>query len=282
MNEAINLLEIAGINFKFFQDKGMGMDRFGELLTTSGMVLNENVKWIIFHGSYDLAYLIKILSNQPLPEEEIAFNELLGLYFPTFYDVRYLIKNFSWLKGSLSKISTDLDIARVGTSHQAGSDSLVTAKVFHKLMSNFDLISDRNKLFGFTYKNAEDYEGYPFNGNYSTYNPYNIQGGGIINKTTNKNMVTPNTVYGYQNLNGFNQFNNFTNGAVSMNNLQNISGMNNLYCNMNGFNSMYPQHLDYNYYGNFYNGNNANNAQVPQKSGTNCMNLISPAGKEKN
>lgn len=120
------------------------------------------MKWITFHGSYDFAYLVKLLSNQNLPEEEIPFNDLISLYFPTFYDVRHLIKNATWIKGSLARIANDLDIRRIGNSHQAGSDSLVTSKVFFKFLRDFgeqvDLTNDRNKLFGFSYKIIEEYD----------------------------------------------------------------------------------------------------------------------------
>ena len=153
---------MAGINFKAFLDYGIDLDHFGELLTTSGLILNENVKWITFHGSYDFAYLVRILSNQFLPEEETPFNDLLSIYFPHFYDVRHLIKNNTWIKGSLTRIANDLDIRIIGNSHQAGSDSLVTSKVFFKLINDFgdqiDMLNSRNKLFGFAYKNIEEFE----------------------------------------------------------------------------------------------------------------------------
>lgn len=91
-----------------------------------------------------------------MPDDENEFNDLISLYFPTFYDVRQLIKNATWMKGSLSRIANDLNIRIVGNSHQAGSDSLVTSKVYFKLLQDFgeqiDLLGDQNKLFGFTYK----------------------------------------------------------------------------------------------------------------------------------
>lgn len=64
-----------------------------------------------------------------------------------------MIKSSNGLRGSLSKISTDLGVQRVGSTHQAGSDSLVTVRVFFKLTNplnmQFNLDYYRNKLFGF-------------------------------------------------------------------------------------------------------------------------------------
>jgi len=204
LHESINLLELAGIDFKKFQERGIDMDHFGEVFTTSGLVLNESIKWITFHGSYDFAYLIKALSNQVLPEDENIFNEMLAIYFCNFYDVRQMIKNVTWLKGSLSRISTDLDIKRIGNTHQAGSDSLVTSKVFFKLLANFndhiDVFSDKNKLFGFSYKNAEDYD-------------WNM--GGFVNNFSNYS-VPPFMIGGMSNINSINNIN-------SMSNLNNLT-----------------------------------------------------------
>lgn len=49
-------------------------------------------------SGYDFGYLIKILSNANLPEEEVDFFEILRLYFPVIYDVKYLMKSCKSLK----------------------------------------------------------------------------------------------------------------------------------------------------------------------------------------
>lgn len=245
--ESINLLEEAGIDFNRFFNEGIDMEYFGELFTTSGLVLNENVKWITFHGSYDFAYLIKILSNQQLPEDENPFNDVLSLYFPVFYDVRQMIKNLTWLKGSLSKISHDLDIKRIGNTHQAGSDSYVTSKVFFKLISNFqdqlDLYGDKNKLFGFSYKNDDEYMN-----NYNNFAHFNNYVPGL-NMNSNKMMGKNNNM------------NNNLNNMMYMQNMQNV-GMpnnNNSFINMNMNPMMYANFNNAGNYNNMYQHNDYNN-----------------------
>lgn len=49
-------------------------------------------------SGYDFGYLIKLLSNANLPEEEVDFFEILRLYFPVIYDVKYLMKSCKSLK----------------------------------------------------------------------------------------------------------------------------------------------------------------------------------------
>ena len=44
---------------------------------TSGVVLNEDVKWVSFHSGYDFGYLLKVLTCTPLPADEDSFFELL-------------------------------------------------------------------------------------------------------------------------------------------------------------------------------------------------------------
>ena len=52
----------------------------------------------VCRSGYDFGYLIKILSNANLPEEEVDFFEILRLYFPVIYDVKYLMKSCKNLK----------------------------------------------------------------------------------------------------------------------------------------------------------------------------------------
>lgn len=51
-----------------------------------------------FFSGYDFGYLIKILTNSNLPEEELDFFEILRLFFPVIYDVKYLMKSCKNLK----------------------------------------------------------------------------------------------------------------------------------------------------------------------------------------
>ena len=54
----------------------------------SGIVLMDNINWLSFHSGYDFGYLLKLLTDQNLPQEENDFFESLRLYFPTVYDVK--------------------------------------------------------------------------------------------------------------------------------------------------------------------------------------------------
>lgn len=40
---------------------------FAEYLEASGFVYNKDVKWVVFHGSSDFAYLLRLVRNMELP-----------------------------------------------------------------------------------------------------------------------------------------------------------------------------------------------------------------------
>lgn len=67
---------------------GIDVQHFGELLTTSGLVLNDEIKWISFHSKYDFGYLLKTLTCTELPMDEGGFIELLQTFFPCIYDIK--------------------------------------------------------------------------------------------------------------------------------------------------------------------------------------------------
>ena len=135
--DSIDLLKTSGIDFGRMEDRGCDVHRFGELLMTSGVVLSDEVHWVTFHSGYDFGYLLKLLTCAPLPPTEAGFFELLNLYFPALYDIKYLMKFCGSLHGGLNKLAETLEVERIGPQHQAGSDSLLTAATFLKLAATF-------------------------------------------------------------------------------------------------------------------------------------------------
>lgn len=105
-SDSIELLQNSGIQFKRHEEEGIEVFEFAELLLTSGVVLNDHVKYLSFHSGYDFGYLLKILTQVDLPTEESEFFDLLRLYFPIIYDVKYLMKSCKDLKGGLQEVSS--------------------------------------------------------------------------------------------------------------------------------------------------------------------------------
>lgn len=134
--DSIEILKQAGIDFATHEEKGIEVARFGELLVPSGLVLGDNIKWVSFHGSSDFGYLLKVLTCAPLPAEEETFFDLLHTYFPYTYDLKHVAMDFDKM-GGLSRLAEDLQVERIGTMHQAGSDALLTAATFFKMVEVF-------------------------------------------------------------------------------------------------------------------------------------------------
>ena len=135
--ESLNLLKSTEIDFDKLKKNGIEHKKFAKILKRTGLVLNPDVNWISFHGSYDFAYLLKLLVKESLPSNENEFIYSLGLYFPHFYDIRVLIKDIDlYFHGGLNKLISTLKIQRKGIKHQAGSDSIATIEAFHKLIEN--------------------------------------------------------------------------------------------------------------------------------------------------
>lgn len=151
--DSIDLLTSSGIQFKRHEEEGIDHEEFAELLTTSGIVLSDHVRWLSFHSGYDFGYLVKLLTNNELAQDEAEFFEILRMYFPNIYDVKYLMKSCKNLKGGLQEVAEQLEIQRTGPQHQAGSDSLLTGEAFFKMKEMFfeDNIDDTkycNQLYG--------------------------------------------------------------------------------------------------------------------------------------
>jgi len=131
--DSIDLLQNSGIQFKKHEEDGIDPIEFAELLMSSGIVLMDNIKWLCFHSGYDFGYLLKLLTDQNLPGDEGDFFELLHIYFPNIFDIKYLMKSCKNLKGGLQEVADQLELRRVGPQHQAGSDALLTGMAFFKM-----------------------------------------------------------------------------------------------------------------------------------------------------
>ena len=151
--QSIKLLKKSGIDFNKLKKYGIKKNIFAENLMTSGLVLNPDVYWISYHGSYDFGYLLSLLLNEKLPKTEEKYLETLSIYFPNYYDVKMLVKDLYFLDGGLNKLINKLGIIRKGIMHQAGSDSIATIETFLALI-NTNIISDakvkrlKNVLYG--------------------------------------------------------------------------------------------------------------------------------------
>jgi CCR4-NOT transcription complex subunit 7/8 len=134
--DSIALLRQAGIDFDRLARDGIEVVDFAHLFLSSGLVMNSDVTWISYHGGYDFAYLLKILSglaNPPTPEEFFAS---LKVYFPRFYDIKYVVAQTEpRVTGGLSELADALGVPRLWTAHQAGSDSLVTFLTFFRYVN---------------------------------------------------------------------------------------------------------------------------------------------------
>ena len=189
---SLKLLISSGINFNKLKANGINHTKFFQIFKNSGLVLNPKIYWVSFHGNYDFAYLLKNLLGNSLPKNEEDFCELLRAFFPNYYDIKILVKEKFNMQGSLNKLAQNLNIIRKGKLHQAGSDSLVTIKVFWKLLksgyiSREELIENKNIIYGILQgKDKEKNFNYP-NINY------------IINNSINNNINNSAKIYNENN-----------------------------------------------------------------------------------
>ena len=135
--DSIDLLRSSGLDFEKHSFQGIEPCDFAECLLSSGLVLMDNVTWITFHSAYDFGYLLAQLTAMSLPDSETEFLDTLKIYFPNLYDIKYLMLSTDNLMGGLQSVANKLKVKRIGSQHQAGSDSLLTGQVFFKIYDKY-------------------------------------------------------------------------------------------------------------------------------------------------
>lgn len=158
---SIELLKSSGVDFHRHLQMGISPGKFGSLLTTSGLAFSPDVHWLSFHSGYDFGYLIKLLTDDALPENQDTFFEKVSTFFPKLWDIKFLLRHAQRLrqtnrltsaegvriidtlgsKSGLNDLAEELGCQRVGPSHTGGSDAWLTGSVFWAM---------RNKIFGGT------------------------------------------------------------------------------------------------------------------------------------
>ncbi|KAI9885020.1 MAG: hypothetical protein M1823_003188 [Watsoniomyces obsoletus] len=172
---SIDVMQKSGVDFQMHEQNGIDPLEFGSYLITSGLVLNEDVRWISYHSGYDFGYLTKIMLCRQLPDDHEGFCRLVNILFPGVYDIKFLMRQtsrhqaannaplspqaaqiFANLAGQsgLQELADELGVKRMsGHQHQAGPDSWVTGRIFWEIRrvifgGHIDDDQYLNKIFG--------------------------------------------------------------------------------------------------------------------------------------
>ena len=137
--DSVALLHRQGIDFARNAVAGVSSARFAELAAASGLLFNDAVTWVTFHGAYDLGYLVKVLTRRVLPIRLEEFLYVVNVLFGNkVYDVKHMLQFCNGLYGGLERVCQTLNVDRVaGKCHQAGSDSLLTWHAFQKIRDTY-------------------------------------------------------------------------------------------------------------------------------------------------
>jgi CCR4-NOT transcription complex subunit 7/8 len=124
-------LRRVGVNFARHRGEGIPPAMIGRRLASSSLVgwHRQAPWWLTFSGSYDLGFLLKLLScGRPLPGEASSFDKALSVVCPWRHELRDQLP-----KGSLEALGKQHGIIRRGQAHTAGSDALLTLELFMQL-----------------------------------------------------------------------------------------------------------------------------------------------------
>ncbi|PAA92086.1 hypothetical protein BOX15_Mlig019413g2 [Macrostomum lignano] len=136
--DSIDLLNLSGIDFEKLKVEGIDSAEFAELFISSGLVLNDQITWLCFHSPFDWAYVMKLCTAQRcMPASLQEFTESLSLFFPNIVDIKVLMKRCKNLKGGLQEVADQLDVPRIGSQHQAGSDAKITGDAYFKIIDMY-------------------------------------------------------------------------------------------------------------------------------------------------
>uniref|UniRef100_A0ACD5XW99 Uncharacterized protein n=1 Tax=Avena sativa TaxID=4498 RepID=A0ACD5XW99_AVESA len=141
---SIAMLKAHGMDFDRLQHYGIDPDDFADEFARSGLARRRpgqaslELTWVAFSGSYDFAYLAKVLRRgKRLPDKLDDFRNLMWkLFGPWVLDVKHIAKTDFGVCGGLDQVAAAFGVDRAaGRAHNAGSDSLLTADVLRAMLA---------------------------------------------------------------------------------------------------------------------------------------------------
>ncbi|CCF57474.1 hypothetical protein KAFR_0C04830 [Kazachstania africana CBS 2517] len=162
--ESIDLLRKSGINFDNHKLNGIDVFEFAQLMTDSGLLLDENVTWITYHTAYDLGFLVKILMNDTMPNNRQEFEWWIHKFIPNLYDLNLLhklIRDFKQPQAqthqfNLTTLADEVGLPRFPIFTTTGGQSLLMLLTFcqlckismNKLPNGTDFANYKNVIYG--------------------------------------------------------------------------------------------------------------------------------------
>lgn len=65
---------------------------------------------MLYCSGYDFGYFVKLLTAESLPTTEETFFDVLRTWFPTIYDIKFVMRACKVLKGGLQDVADDLGV----------------------------------------------------------------------------------------------------------------------------------------------------------------------------
>lgn len=147
----IRMLKDAGVDFTRHRKSGINANRFFDEFKRSGLIGTSNIRWICFHGLYDIGYIMKYIHPESAQCTFKQYVQLMQQTFPNIDDIKEVTLRRNDFSNDLGNESMALRLgcSRVGNAHQAGSDSALLCDVYCVLLKHYSPIEHNNRVHGF-------------------------------------------------------------------------------------------------------------------------------------
>ncbi|KAJ1257501.1 hypothetical protein BS78_10G001500 [Paspalum vaginatum] len=134
------LREVSRLALDDHAARGVPPLAFTTMLRDSGLLCNDRYIWSTYMGYTDIGFLLRLVLDEPLPEDRLAFSRQVQHLFPSLVDCKldlYIpstVEASQWMKSP--DVARVLGVQRAGGTgrhHQAASDALLTPRCLERL-----------------------------------------------------------------------------------------------------------------------------------------------------